>query len=309
MRTVNRALRLGVVAGAFGVASLALSACDASPYAASVNGHVITVSALNHQLASWASNKAFASGFDSSNTKANGGNGDSIVGAGGPGTYSSTYASEILTEIVAVTAIGQHLQASGISTTQDQIVTARAVNEYIRSQYWTQFSPDVREFLVEQLADEGALVTPVPSGTSLQQQYGDIQPYLFSSLCVNQASASTSGQARQIISSGSISGTQICYDQASLEAQSQAYQAAVLKLAKPGDISAPVPTSYGFVVLKLATRATPGLSGGVIQVLSAATNTPSKISQIVNGAHVKVNPTYGTWSNGQITPPKPPLSS
>lgn len=300
---MKRPLRLASLIGALGAGSLLLSACDASPYAAKVNGQVVTVNGLNHQLAAWASNRTWVQQFDASNSSAQGGSGTSVVGSGGPGTYSSAFVADILGDIVDVTAIRQHLARTGQLPTGDETVASRAVNEYLRAQYWTQFPPEVRDFLVDQLAYEAPLAQ-VPSDTSsLQGPYKQIQPYLFSSVCVVQTSVASLAQASTIISSGSVHGTTICYDQTALEGQSADFQAAVLKLVSPGQLSAPVKTSYGYQLLQLASRNSPGFDQGVQQVIAAATNQPPAITSILSSAKVEVNPRYGTWSDGQITPP------
>ncbi|MDA8047743.1 MAG: hypothetical protein M0Z30_21345 [Actinomycetota bacterium] len=306
---MSRALRLGAFAGALAAGSLGLSACDASPYAATVNGYVITVNSLQHQLAGWSANKAWVQQFDSGNSTAQGGSGATVVGSGGSGTYSSAFAADILGDLVATKAIEQYLGAHRITVTADQTVASRAVNEYIRSGSWTQFSPSIREFQVRQLAEEGALA-PVPTSTSnLQTPYTDIQSYLFSSLCVDQESTANRSEAQSAISSGTVTGGEICYDQISLEDQPAAYQAALRKLTNPGDLTGAIATSYGFVVAKLVSRDSPGFSPGVQQVLSAAVSTPTTITSVLSSAKVKVNPRYGTWSGAQVTPPKAPPSS
>ncbi|MDE3204097.1 MAG: hypothetical protein KGQ66_07720 [Acidobacteriota bacterium] len=308
MTRVRAVFRVGALACALGVGSLALSACDASPYAATVNGSVITVNQLNSEMAGWAANRTWVEGFDKGNSTAQGGNGATVVGSGGPGTYSTTFAGDILADLVATKAIDQYLVAHSISLTQDQLVASQAINEYIRGASWAQFTPGIRAFQIRQLAEEGAL-TPVPTSTSnLQAPYGDIQPYLFSSICVYQETTFDKSHAQAIIASGAVMGGEICYSQTSLEAQPAALQAAVRALAKPNDLTPAIATSYGYVVAQLGRRTTPGLSPGVQQVLTAALGTPSEVSSVVAAAKVQVNPRYGTWSKGQITPPKPPPS-
>jgi hypothetical protein len=306
---MKTAVRFGALAGALAAGSLTLSACDASPYAATVNGHTITVTAFNQQLREWSANQAWVKQFDAQNATSRGGSGATVAGAGGPGTYSSAFAADILQDLVDTTAIDQHLSARGIDTTQDQTVAARAVNEYLNGAAWTRFSPQLRTYLVDQLASEGALA-PVPTDTStLQQPYTAIQPYLFFTLCVNQESAFDKASAQAIISAGKVRGVEVCYDQQSLEGQSAAYQDAARKLTKPGDVSTAIPASYGYTVVQLVSRTSPGLAAGVKQVISAATNPPAALTGIVDAAKVTVNPRYGTWSKGQVTPPKAPLSS
>lgn len=297
MRTPTR---LACLTAALAAGSLGLTACDASPYAAKVNGHVITVNSFNHTLAQWSSNQAVAQSFQSG--------GINVVGTGGPGTYTSNFASQVLTTIVSADVIHRYLASSGRPATSEEQITARAVAEVQDAQIWGQLSPALRDFLVQELADEGALAQAPSDPSTVQSDYQVIQPDLFSSVCVIQTSAFNQPEAQSIASSGQVNGAPICYDQISLDDKSQALQTAVRGLAAPGDVSQPIKTSYGFLVLKLVSRATLPLDTQVEQVLVARTAAPAEVTTLLSAAHVHVNPAYGSWSNGQVNPPVSPLA-
>lgn len=287
-------------------AGLGLTACNGSPYAASVNGQVVTVAALNHQLAEWSSNATYVSDVDKANSTAQGGSGVGVFGAGGPGTYSSAFVANILGYNVNFDILAQRLSATHQLPGQDVLEAARAVNE-AQASYWSAFPASLRNFLVDDLAYEAALVPSSASASALQSSYTKVKPYLFSQLCIRQATATTLAAADKLAAGGFV-GSVSCYDQAGVEAQSLAWQAAALKLAANGDVSAPVKTAYGYAVLERASRTSPGRTPGVDRVLSllSAQSEPTQLTALVNAAHVKVNPAYGTWSNGQITPPAAP---
>ena len=297
MRTPTRIVS---VAAALAAGSLGLTACDASPYAAKVNGHVITVNSFNHTLAQWSSNQAVAQSFQSG--------GVNVVGAGGPGTYSANFASQVLTTLVNADIIHQYLASRGHPATAEEQITARAIAEVQDAQIWGQLSPALRDFLVQELADEGALAQAPSDPTTVQSDYQVIQPNLFSSVCVRQASAFNQAEAQSIASSGQVNGSPICYDQIALDDKSQALQTAVRGLAAPGDVSQPIKTSYGYVVLQLVSRDTLPLDTQVEQVLAARTAAPAEVTTLLSAAHVHVNPAYGSWSNGQVNPPVSPLA-
>lgn len=292
--------RIACVVAALAAGSLGLTACDASPYAAKVNGHVITVNSFNHTLAQWSSNPAVAQSFQSG--------GISVVGTGGHGTYSTNFASQVLTTIVNADIIHFHLAATGQPATAEEQIAARAVAEVQDGQIWGQLSPALRDFLVQELADEGSLAQAPADPSAVQSDYQIIKPNLFSSVCVIQASAFSQAAAESISSSGQVNGADVCYDQISLDAKSPALQSAVRGLAAPGDVSQPIRTSYGYLVVKLASRATLSLDSQVEQVLVARQSAPGAVGTILQAAHVHVNPAYGTWSNGQVTPPVSPLA-
>ncbi len=302
----RRTLRAAVLASGALTAAVGLAACNGSPYAASVNGQVISVAALNHQLAEWASNSTYVSDVDRANSTAQGGSGVGVIGAGGPGTYSSAFVANILGYNVNFDILAQRLSATHQLPGQDVLEAARAVNES-QASYWSDFPASLRSFLVDDLAYEAALVPSNASASALQSSYAKVEPYLFSQLCLRQATATTLAEAEKL-SSGGFVGSVSCYDQAGVEAQTPAWQTAALKLAANGDVSAPVKTNYGYVVLERVSRVSPGRTPGVDRVLSLlnAQSEPSQLTAVVNAAHVKVNPAYGTWSNGQITPPAAP---
>jgi hypothetical protein len=307
----KRAPRLLSLAGLAGATALLASACDVSPYAANVNGHVLTVNTLNHQLAEFSSNRAFVQEFnasESASAQQTGAPAISVAGAGGSGTYSTQFVGQVLAVDVEIDAVHHYLAGKGTPATPDEILAARAVEEVAASQFWDQFPTDVRNLLVEQLADEGAL-TPLPSDpTSVQSAYAQISANLFSSICVTEATAFSASAAQDIIASGVVNGAQTCLTQADLEREPGAFRSAVLGLHSVGQISAPVPTSFGFEVLRLVSHSSPGLSPGVQQVLAATNNPPQALQGIVTSARVKINPGYGTWSGTRVTPPPSPLS-
>ncbi len=302
----RRRLRAAVLASGALVAAVGLSACNGSPYAATVNGQVVSVAALNHQLAEWTSNAAYVSDVDNANSTAQGGSGVGVLGAGGPGTYSSAFVANILGYNVNFDILAQHLAATHQLPGQDILEAARAVNES-QASYWSGFPASLRSFLVDDLAYEAALVPSSASTSALKSSYTKVEPYLFSQLCLRQATATTLSEAKSLASGGFV-GSVSCYDQAGVEAQSSAWQAAALKLAANGDVSAPVKTAYGYAVLERVSKTSPGRTPGVDRVLSLlnAQSEPSQLTAVANSAHVKVNPAYGSWSNGQITPPAAP---
>jgi len=296
------------ILGALGVvlaASVSLTACDTSPFAAKVDSAVITQSSVNDQLNGYASNKAWVASVDFQNTVAQGGNGATVEGSGGPGTFDSAFSAHVLTEMIIASAIQQHLAATGNQPETDTQVAARAYRE-ASEVTWTSFPASLRQSMSDELAEESALV-PVPASSStLQKAYEQYQPYLFYRVCLQEASAFTADQARTLAGSGSFTGAQLCYDQAGLETQGTALFRSVVKLS-PGDVSAPIKTSYGYEVVKLVSRAGPALTPGVARVLGVVTGTanPAELQKVVAGASVKVNPAYGTWSstNFAVLPP------
>lgn len=301
---MKRVLGTLALIGALGAGSMTLSACDASPYAANVNGQTISQLALKNQLKDWSSNRAWVTSFDSANSQQNGGSGTTVTGTGGPGTYSSTFVADILDNMVQVNLIHQHLEATRNLPTPDEVVASRAVNEFLRADYWDQFPPSLRSFLVDQLAEQAPLTPVSGDSATLRSAYSQIQPYFFTQLCVIEASVFDRAAAHQIASVPDLRGAKLCFTQTTFEEQSEVFQKAVANLAV-GDTSPPIATSFGSQVVRLVSRQSPGFTGGVQRVLSVATasSVPPAVTKLIDSAHVKVNPAYGTWSRGKITTP------
>jgi hypothetical protein len=303
---------LAVLAGGAAVlaATASLSACDTSPVAASVNGQQIKQTALQAELNAWASAPGYVSAFDNQNSTSNGGSGATITGTSPGATYSTKWVAGQLDTIIASLVVHQHLASTGALPSQAMVNAARSVSEIAEATFWTQLPASFRQTLSQRLAEQAA-ATPVntPAAT-MQQVYQQYQPYFFTQICALEDAAFNLSQAQAISSSDTLNGVPVCYDHAAFEAQPAAYQQAVRDLAV-GKVSAPIKTPYGYQVVKVVSRAEQGFTPAVQQVISAVvseeSNGPAQgVTQLVNKAHVQVNPAYGTWKNGQVTPPAAP---
>jgi hypothetical protein len=278
-------------------ASLTLTGCDASPYAASVNGHILTQNTFNSQLKQWVGNKAFVARVQQNNA--------TVQGDGGPGTYNLNFVANVLLYNVQGMIIHQYLQSTGQLPTQSELTAARAAEEGLAGATWYQFSLSLRQLQVQYLADQAPLTPVSGSTTNLQAAFQQIKPYLFSNLCLTQAATQTLSAAQTIATTGLVQGTPVCFEQAAMEDQPASFRDAVLEL-NPGQVSEPIKTAFGYEVVEVQSKDTPGFDDGVQRVLSAVLGSapPPKVSELVQTASVKINPTYGTWSKGQINPPQ-----
>lgn len=300
--------RIFAAAAALLAVSTTVSACDVSPYAARVNSQVIRETALNAELRAWAGNRAYVSAFDS----ANGSGGVSVVGDA-PGTYNNEWVSSILTGMVTGSVVHQRLQSTGRNVSQTGLQAARAVSE-ISQIGWTSFPPSFRNTLVTRLAEDALITPPLAQlAQTVGQVYDQYKPYFFSRVCVLQEAAFSRGQASVISANGQITGQPVCYSQAALEDQPADLRRTVMGLAV-GDVSSPLQTPYGYLVMKVTSRdviaLTPELqrtiSVAIINAQGAANDT---VNALLTRARVKVNPAYGSWNATQVVPPKAPGSS
>lgn len=308
MRSPRAIPRFFAAAAALAAVSITVSACDVSPLAASVNSSVIKQTALSAELRAWAGNREYVSAFDSSN----GSSGVTVVGDA-PGTYNNEWVSSILTGMITASVVHQRLQATGRHVTQSGLEAARAVSE-ISQIGWMSFPPSFRDTLTYRLA-EAALVTPPLAQLSqaFNQVYEQYRPFFFSRVCVVQASAFSLGEASVLAAKGDLSGESVCYSQSDLEQQAAGLRSAIMGLAV-GKVSKPVPTPYGYLVVKVTSRAVIGLTDELKRTISVAImnaqGAPNNtVNSLLTRSKVKVNPAYGTWSATQVVPPKAPGSS
>ena len=287
--------------------SLTASACDTSPFAAVVNGHTIKQTALNAELSSWASNKQYVNAFDS----ANGSSGVNVAGFA-PGTYNSGWVASILDNIVLASLVHHRLQVLHQVPNQDALSAARAVSE-ISQIGWTVFPAGFRSTLTMRLAEDATLTPPAIDIATLQRVYDQYRPYFVSQVCLLQAAAFSLDQAQKLSASGYPGGSQVCYSQADLENQPADFRQAVMSLGLY-KVSQPIKTRFGYVVVEVVKRDTIGLTPELRRTISVAIvnaqGAPNPaVDALLSAARVKVNPQYGSWSQGQISPPKTPGSS
>ncbi|HEX6395161.1 MAG TPA: peptidylprolyl isomerase [Acidimicrobiales bacterium] len=299
--------RLLPTAALLAIVPLTATSCDTSPYAAVANKHVIKQTALNAELRNWSANKQYVAAFDS----ANGQSGVTVAGFA-PGTYNSAWVASILSNIVTASLIhhslSAHQQAPDIAT----LSAARAVSE-ISQIGWTSFTPAFRNTLSMRLAEDAAITPPSIGTATLQRVYQQYKQYFFSQVCLLEAATFSLQQAQQLSASTNPGGSEVCYDQARFENQSSGFRQAVMQLGVNG-VSQPIKTSYGYQVVQVTSRTDIGFTPQVQRTISVAIinaqGAPNTVVQgLLTSARVKVNPEYGSWSQGQVVPPKSPGSS
>lgn len=300
--------RFLAAAAALLAVSLTASACDTSPYAASVDSHVIKQTAFSSELRSWAANRQYVSAFDS----ANGSGGVTVVGDA-PGTYNNEWVASILTEMITASVVHQRLATTGRQVNQAALQAARAVSE-ISQIGWNSFPPSFRDTLVNRLAEDALITPPLAQlSQSIDQVYKQYKQYWFSRVCVLQAAAFSLGQASVLSATGQLSGQPVCYSQADLEKQAPDLRSTIMGLAA-GHVSKPVKTPYGYLVVEVTGRdiiaLTPELRRTIsVAIVNAQGVANDTVDALLARAHVKVNPSYGTWKSPQVVPPRAPGSS
>ncbi|MGI8493580.1 MAG: hypothetical protein ACR2NJ_12675 [Acidimicrobiales bacterium] len=324
-------------------AVLAVSACDASPYAAVVNSHVISQSEFNTELRYLASNRGYVAAVDQQ-----GASSQSQVQVEGdaPGTYSNSWVSYVLTQTIEADAVHQYLLAQHKAPSDAQVAAARAVNEIKYGPLWTAFPAKYRDTIVTR-DSERAVLEPLGSAnpTQLESLYKSNRKYFFTQVCVKEVDVTGSlAQARQVAdqltttaapttapptttpptattpptTAPTSGGAVTCYSQADLENQPRSLVSTIMGLA-PGMAAPPAKTTFGYKVLAVVSRDDVSYSDDVKQALSVAvsqaTGTPDvALAVVLAKTKIRVNPLYGTWHYGSsaatsgVQPPPTPLA-
>ena len=301
---MKRLRNLFAGAAALVALSLSASACDSSPFAARVNSQTIKQTALNVELRQWSSSREYVNAFNQSNSST----GVTVAGQA-PGTFSSKWVAGVLGGMIDASIFRQQMNATGKTPSPGIEAAANSVNA-ISQIGWDQFSADFRQTLVARLADESTLTPQTVPAATLKTVYDQYARYFFYEICTAQSSAFNQADAMALQASGVPNGHTACYDQDAFTAQPPSFQDAVLGLAV-GKTAPPIPTVFGYLVVRVVSRTEQGFSPDVQQVLSTAVlaaqgNPNPTLDGLVAKANVKVNPTYGSWTSAQVVPPSAP---
>jgi hypothetical protein len=322
---VKPPIRLLAATAAVVAVALGASACDSSPYAASINSHTIKQTALNAELQTLASTPAYVSAVDQSAQQQ--GNSTTVAGSA-PGTYNTTWVTSVLDNMIVGSALHQRLATTGSLPGPDWLAAARSVDEARYGTIWFQFPATYRDTQVQRDADHAMIEPTSVDLATLTSAYRQYQKYFFSRVCTRQIAVTasnpdgsvdyTNSLAKAIDTVGRVDngisgagGVVVCYGQPQLESQPLSFINTVMGLA-PGQAAAPIRTSYGYQVLAVDSRAQLGLTPAVRRALSVALSegrvTDTPLIRLLTAAHVSINPQFGQWSPKYlgVSPPAVP---
>lgn len=316
MKPLPRTRFLTRLAG--GVALLALlglgvSACDTSPYAATVNRQVLSSSTLNADLRNFSANTKLVSALSSQ--------GAHVWGAT-TSSYSNTFVAGQLTTLVDARVVSQYLAAHHLRPSTELLDATRAVEQLTYGPDWTGFSPAYRDSIVQRDADH-ALIEPLVIGSStLRQTYAQYRSRFWSETCVraltitaNRANGSvdlpaSEAQAERLVNSinrrnsaaaarAVRGGTYGCYTPRQLENQPFGYDVLGVRTYHA---SRPTRQSFGYRVLVVTRRDLLPLHPAVAMALNgyyieAGDAVDTKLNHLAQAASIQVNAAYGSWDN------------
>lgn len=186
--------RLGALALGVAALGLGVSACGLSPYAAKVNGQVITRSDLFTEMDAISANTAYVSSLRQQ--------GVSVRGKAG-GTFTTTFADQILGRQISFALVHQEDARRGIKITANDLSLARAdlVATFGSAKLFDAFPKSYQAYLVKSSAELTALesaIAKIPvDEAALRSYYASHQAQL-SSVCLSVIVVATSAQATKV---------------------------------------------------------------------------------------------------------------
>lgn len=336
-RTLTGAVAAVLAAGVF-------SACNSSPYAATVSGTVIPQTALNQQLA-YADQAPIYQQLMETIEQQSTGNTVAVAGSGS-GTHNKAWVALELTQLVQATIIHQAVVARHLQPGTAMLHAARGVLEAEMTPTAFAGVPSAfRDQLVQQVAEHAQLEQPSSDLSQLKQIYDQYTPDFYTQVCVRQISVTVTSpdgsidfpaslaEAKDITSqfdststvpsssgtSGVSGGALTCYSQAQMQDQAPSFITTVMALP-PGRAATPKKTGLGYDVVAVVSRRSEPFSGDVAKALQAVIlqrqpTTDHAVLALNAKAHVDVNPTYGSWRPGSpksspaVVPPSVPAST
>ncbi len=327
---------VGTLAMCVGLGAIA-SACSITPYAAKVNGDVISVSALNNELEQMAANKTFVTNIEQSST------GSKVFGQG-PGTFNSAFTAKVLNRRVSLVLASQLLSKISHPPLRSDLAVAlpEAQASFGGAAVFSKFPKAYQLQAIKDTADiqllEAALEHKSISATTLRAIYNG-NPQQFAQICSSQilvgSQALAEAAAAQInagvsfasvakseskdpnsAANGGAVGCGLLSDYSRV--LGQPYEKAIVNLPI-GVLSAPFKGANGWAIVEVTSRNVPSFGQAIPELVNAQlgsqgnTVLAAAISTALKSANIEVNPSYGSLKlvSGQlgIVPPAAPSAS
>ncbi|MGH9067987.1 MAG: peptidylprolyl isomerase [Acidimicrobiales bacterium] len=328
----RRAVKVAATAPVLAAVALATTACHLSPYAAIVNGQVISQQTLTNELDAISTNRAYAQSLQ------RGSSGLVIKGQGSNGhTYDTRFVDAVLSRQISFSLIHQAVVKRGLTISPSDLALAKAdaAQSVGGTQVFSSFPGSYQDALVRHSADVTALessLAKVPVGPAALQRYYQAHPKQFRNYCVTVVAVTSKAQALTIRSaiaggtspaqaakavSGAQEGSLGCHLPSAYAGRFGPSFAHALQGLTTGQLSQPVQTSLGWLVAKLDktqavpfSQATPAIRAALLGGSTA--KAVSYIDKLEKAASVKVDPRYGRFSTSKtvlgVTAPAPPPS-
>ncbi len=322
-RVVSRVLVGAVVAV---LCAGAVTACDASPTAATVDGTRIKQAQLNQRLDYTRQSPAYVGLLQTVARETGNGTPLQLTGQG-TNTYSRQLTAAELTNLITADVIHETVSRYHEEPGPAMLQAARSTYEAVLGS-GADGLPGLpvafRNTLIYQLAERAQLERPLSDASVLKGVYQNHLADFYQQVCVRQISvvvpAASGGvdevaslsEAQTIVASfneaSSVAssvqsvingGTTNCYSQEQMQALDSGFRATVMGLA-PGHAADPQPASAGYSVIAVSSRQNTPYDLNTQKAITAAAlelqpMQDTSVISLLRQAHVTVDAQYGTW--------------
>jgi parvulin-like peptidyl-prolyl isomerase len=336
---VKKVVLLFVAAAlSLGLGLLSTGCGSLTPWAARVNGQVVSRKALDTELNTILHNKSYLQAVNASLAQ----EGAKVEGTG-TGTVDSSFAARALTRRILLTLVHQEVQHRHLKVTAADLAQARAsvVQDFPDAKTFTSFPKAYQNDVVRTTADVNALQKSLQTGGGNDpalRAYYDAHKDQFTETCVSHilvdakpvadslrtqiasgadfaALAKANSKDNQGPTGGSAAkgGDLGCLTDQEASSLDPAFLAA-MKALPTGQVSDVVQSQFGFHIIKVTDRRPRSFEESKQQIAqqlnSDASNAFSDlITKLVTKAKIEVNPRYGHFEKGArlgVVAPAPP---
>lgn len=318
--------------------ALGASACQLSPYAAIVNGQVISQQAVTSELDAIAVNTAYVQSLET------GAQPVLVQGQGSSASHSfnTRFVDDILSRQISFALISQQVAKRHLVITPSDLTLARTdvADSVGGPKVFAAFPKAYQDTLVRDSAELTALesaLAKVPVGEAALRRYYDAHRSQFRNICASIIVVGTQAQANQVLAALAkgasfaslatsvsqdpttrASGGQVgCGPAAAFASHYGAALASTVQHLSSGQVGKPVSTPVGWIVPEVTSvvqlsfsQATPEIRGTLLNPSSPAV--VRLIGALQRQAKVTVDPRYGHVSTSggafAVVPPAAPPS-
>jgi len=309
-----------------------------TPWAARVNGQVVSRKALDTELNTILHNKSYLQAVNASLAQ----EGAKVEGTGN-GTVDSNFAARALTRRILLTLVHQEVQRRHLKITAADLSEARAavVQDFPDAKTFKSFPKAYQNDVVKTTADVNALQKSVVAGggnDAALRAYYDAHKDDFTETCVSHilvdtkqladslrtqiaaggdfaALAKANSKDNQGATGGSAAkgGDLGCLTDQEASSLDPAFLAA-MKALPTGQVSDVVQSQFGFHIIKVTDRRARSFEDSKAQIADQLNSDAQQsfgdlITRLVTKAKIEVNPRYGHFQKGAnlgVVAPAPP---
>jgi len=295
-----------LITATLAVLALASSACTpTTPYAATVNGHVIESRVIEDELHAITSNPRYAQALDAELANLGG------LRPGGPNSVNSQYAASLVYEQVLAVLIHDELVARNLTVTPD---AKAAVITSLRQQgndptLFDSLAADYRDHVVTVQTELQAILDSRSTPADLRKYY-DEHASEFNQTCFRQVPIVDPATAEDIRTRLQAGGdfvalakeaggpdAQPASPEPSCATDNQLNETArkILADLKINDVTEPVRAQSGFILVQVVSRKQLGFEESEAAIKEQLADRQAFFAEILGKAKIKVNPRYGDF--------------